>query len=399
MSIPVKCPKCFGEYKVKDVMAGKRLKCPKCGQGIQVSALAPTAPSFELPKLEFPRFDTEPESLQSQPDVVEPASDEVEHDEPVWSTPNWNDTDEEDVEDDDPAMPFPEAPVPFQPTDSTRAAALSPEFGFGAIADFAMDPQLINYSLQWAGALVVVNIVSLLLLKFGLWWAAFPLSILAFIVYAAGVVPGISFLVSQRLQTGETPPTSAGWDFFFRRWTTILFGIGTVCLAVIVVSALVAAVVWGISHAPVIGTYLGALLIIPAFLFLLFAMSLFFNLYLMPIVIGVEDCTALGAFGILRRLVTRNGVALYGRYFSALGTIAPFAIFSLGVTGAALIGAVMLTGGENLATLEFATFDNLLRSVSVSAIVLTYVAFLVVFASVSFTLIYCESRRMVHVDR
>ncbi len=401
MSIPLKCPKCLGEFKAKDALAGKRVKCPKCGQGIQVpgpSFTSSEARPFELPKLNVPEFDAEPETDNQHPGVAETTVLPVPQDEPAWSTPNWDDADEEEMEEDDPAMPFPEAPVPFQPTIPARSAN-SVEFGFGTIADFAMDPQLISFSLQWAGALVIANIVSLLLLKFGLWWASLPLSILAIIVYAVGVVPGISYMVSQRLQNGETPPTAEGWNFFFRRWMTILFGIGAVCLAVVVVSGLIAAIVWAMAHAPTIGTYLGALLIIPAFLFLLFTLSLFFNLYLMPIVVGVEDCTALSAFGILRRLVTKNGLALYGRYFSALGTIAPFAIFSLAIAGGCLFGAVMLTGGEKLLTLDLTTIDNLLRSISVSAIVLTYVAFLVVFASVSFTLIYCESRRMVHVDR
>ncbi len=130
----------------------------------------------------------------------------------------------------------------------------------------------------------------------------------------------------------------------------------------------------------------------------LFVLSLFFNLYLMPIVVGVEDCTAIRAFGILRTLVTKNGLALYGRYFSALGSIAPFAIFSLLIVGSSLAGAVVLTtNAESMLQFDLTSIDNLLRMVSISAIVLTYVAFLIVFASVSFTLIYCESRKKVIV--
>ncbi len=401
MSIPLKCPKCLGEFKAKDALAGKRVKCPKCGQGIEVPgpSFTPSEPRpFELPKLNVPAFADDPGIDDQRSRFAETAAAETPVDEPAWSTPNWDDAEDEEVEEDDPSMPFPDAPVPFQPAAPVRSGN-SVEFGFGTIADYAMDPRLINFSLQWSGALVVANIVSLLLLKFGFWWASLPLSVLAIIVYAVGVVPGISFMVSHRLQMGETPPTAEGWNFFFRRWMTILFGIGSVCLAVVIVAGIVAVILWAISHAPTVGTYLGAILIIPAFVFLLFTMSLFFNLYLMPIVVGVEDCTALSAFGILRRLVSKNGIALYGRYFSALAAIAPFAIFSLVITGTCLFGAVMLTGGENLMSLDLTTFDNLLRSIFVSAIVLTYVAFLVVFASVSFTLIYCESRRLVHVDR
>lgn len=393
MSIPLKCPKCLSEFKAKDKLAGKRVKCPQCGQGISVpgSASIQEQPRpFEPPKFQLPPFEPEPGFDAPHPGVAE-----IPEDEPAWSTPQWEDADED--LDEDPAMPFPEAPVSFQPQ-AAASTANEVSFGFGTIADFAMDPRLINFSLQWAGALVVANLISLLLLKFGLWWAAIPLSVVAIITYAVGVVPGISFMVSQRLEHGETPPTAEGWNFFARRWVTILFGIGAVCLATVVCAGIIALLIWAISNAPAVGAYIGALLVIPAFLFVLFVLSLFFNLYLMPIVVGVEDCTALRAFGILRKLVTKNGLALYGRYFSALGSIAPFAIFSLLIVGSSLAGAVVLTtNAESMLQFNLTSIDNLLRMVSISAIVLTYVAFLIVFASVSFTLIYCESRKKVIV--
>jgi hypothetical protein len=66
MSIPVVCPSCQSSMKVKDEFAGKRAKCPQCGEPLTVPAIAATP--AKMPKR--PR----PEVIQEFEDDVEPAT-------------------------------------------------------------------------------------------------------------------------------------------------------------------------------------------------------------------------------------------------------------------------------------------------------------------------------------
>ncbi len=98
MSIPLKCPKCLSEFKAKDKLAGKRVKCPQCGQGISVPGSAPIQEQprpFEPPKFQLPPFEPEPGFDDPHPGVAETAAAEIPEDEPAWSTPQWDDAEEE----------------------------------------------------------------------------------------------------------------------------------------------------------------------------------------------------------------------------------------------------------------------------------------------------------------
>ena len=55
MPIPVNCPGCEKLHQVPDQFAGKRIRCPKCGERIPVPLLVqPPAPSLEVDLSEDP---------------------------------------------------------------------------------------------------------------------------------------------------------------------------------------------------------------------------------------------------------------------------------------------------------------------------------------------------------
>ena len=391
MSIPLKCPRCLHELRVKDKYAGKRVKCPECSTPISVPGelgLAIDSPEAAAPDFEPPRFGGEIPPVPEPPPFQAVTAATPAHEEPVWTTPQWDDADDEEPPPDDPHLPFPDAPDPT--AGSTRAPSSRLQISLGMVADFALDPHLLTYALQWAGAWVIVNGISLLLGWLGLVVVSVPLSIFSLWVCGAGVVTGVAYLASKKIATREAPPPSEGWDFFLRRWVSVLLGTIGVTLAVVIVEALLLGAVWGVSHIPYAGPYLGGILVIPAFLLVLFSMSVMFNLYLLPVAIAADDCTARQAFQTLRQLAIKNGFALYREYFNAIRTILPFAFFSLLLTVGALAAALALCGGELMASGDWFAADNLLRVVSASAVFVTWMAFVTVFATVSFTMVYCE---------
>ena len=63
MPIPVECPSCSARFRVKDEVAGKRAKCPKCGEPLTI----PTAFQAAETMLEPPSVKTDTASPKPQP--------------------------------------------------------------------------------------------------------------------------------------------------------------------------------------------------------------------------------------------------------------------------------------------------------------------------------------------
>src|SRR4051794_30681785 len=63
MPIPVSCPSCSATFRVKDEYAGKRAKCPKCGEPLTIPTAIQAAETL-----------LEPPSVPAQPVAAGPAS-------------------------------------------------------------------------------------------------------------------------------------------------------------------------------------------------------------------------------------------------------------------------------------------------------------------------------------
>ena len=55
MAIPLTCPSCDHEFKVKDELAGKRIKCPKCKEVMKVQVAGEEEPEQEEEVEERPK--------------------------------------------------------------------------------------------------------------------------------------------------------------------------------------------------------------------------------------------------------------------------------------------------------------------------------------------------------
>lgn len=116
MSLLVKCLKCGSEFKGKTELAGRKIKCPKCGGVIAIPAIAPVpevraeSPGGSVPA-QSPGIPSDP---SSRPHSAVPVSRTVAmppappipsvsgvavpvDNEPAWTTPRWTDEDSDFV--------------------------------------------------------------------------------------------------------------------------------------------------------------------------------------------------------------------------------------------------------------------------------------------------------------
>lgn len=419
----VQCPKCLTKLQSSEEHLGKRLRCSECGQRFHA---APSLDEGEFqaerqPIAERPKFRPKEIPPPRQPVGGNPVEDNerLKH--------RMKGPVRQESPSPAPTLPKPVPPAPAPPVDEDeddsvwadepspldafrQPAAIDPSsfrkpapqtsdsppqvsIGFGSIADFAFDRSKISWAMLWGVIWSASMAVSGVLAKYVSLMLAPPLMILATWICYIAIISGISRLAALKAETGRTPQLSGAWELVLKRAISLFLGTLAIGLAVALAATFVFGGIYALSHVPYAGGILGGILFIPTFMAILFALSLLLNMYLLPIIIGVEDCTAAQAFQILRRLVTKNGFALLGRYFSALGSIIPFTLFSAVLTVGALAGAVALCGGEQVLTIaeEGIPIGSMLQVASGLFVIATWMAFVVVFATVSFTLIYCES--------
>jgi hypothetical protein len=278
----------------------------------------------------------------------------------------------------------------------SRAPAAEPvqiAFQTTTVAGMALDRMKMTYALQWwglwGGCVVLAGVlgyfVNLLL--------APPLVVLASWVALVGTVGGVSHLVVQDARQGATAHWSAGWELFGRRWLSLVCGCLLMAGGVVLTATFLIGGIFAVSHVPYVGSLLGGLLVVPTFLLLLFALVLICNLHMLVVIVGVEDCSAWEALGHLTALVRRDWFALLGwSYFSPFLVTLGATLFTLVLTAAGLAGALALCGGEQL-LLGLARGVSpavVLHAASIAVISAGALAFVTVFATLQFTLLYCK---------
>lgn len=394
MSIEIQCPHCFKDLRVKDQFAGRVLNCPKCKGAMQIPELdedEPAADNFDdlfnlLPDAPpEPPTPPQPEPLgQQQPPV--PAEEEG------WSTPQWDEPAEAPLP--DPHSPFPEArdPTALPPQPQPVGQSDSGVIAFGTLLDFALDAHLISYGLQWMGIAFVGIVVAglLLLLPFiGIVLSA-GLLVLTLVAMGLGLSSGVGHLTACKLRTGHTPPVSEAWDVFFRRCFSLSLGVIGLGLLQMLIILLVGLLIAGLSFIPLIGPVIGGLLLIPTFVGVIFAFLITFTFFLLPVIIGVEDCTALQAHSILRRLVAEMPFFMLSQCFAGFLALCPACLLTLVLTAVplaiatALCSTGMLQEGPGLLSIPL--------MISGSAIVLSSIALGMVLSYVCLAMVYCQCR-------
>jgi hypothetical protein len=383
MAILIDCPACRREIRAGRTLGGKRVRCPGCGEPV----IIPTESSLSVPS---PRSDDrrgvftpvnevhwDQGDFESLADANSAPADtvvEIDNSPVPWTPPPGEEMDlDEECE---------ESPV------STRSE--SPEPSSVALSTLAFDATQIGFAIQWGLiwtlAVCAGGLASLMLSPLVLPLIVVPAT---WVCYMAAV-SGIAYLASRKATGGRSPGWSDAWGFLARRSLSLVLGTVVIGLAAALGALLIYGIVFAVSHVPYVGSILGGVLVIPTFFLVLFTLGLVFNLYLLPIIIGVEDCSARTAFGYLWATVSRNSIALYGACFRALGSILPFAAFTGLLTAVGLGGAFVLCGGEQVLFLTGGvSLGGSLQLLSFLSLLAGYLGFVTAFATCGLTAVYC----------
>lgn len=276
-----------------------------------------------------------------------------------------------------------------------------------AASDMAMSP----VNLAFAFATIAVWLVCTLVLSILPDFIASGLSGILAIACLQILVGGIGFLTRLELETPQNTSFSdrlqAVFSFIKTHWPSILAAPWLMGIALSLVTGLVLGLTAAITRIPGIGGFLGSLLIVPIFCFILVAIAIGLNTYLLPCVIGIDRCGAIAGIKRLLQAVQQNPMQLMSGYLKILLGILPTAIGSFLVMFVGLSAALgICKGGEamgmltmlgdssgmgmmgGMPSLSWGWLDNL----SVGFIVLTWLAYVIISVTVSFALLYCNSR-------
>jgi predicted Zn finger-like uncharacterized protein len=363
MSITATCPHCDKAYRVKPEQSGKRARCAACRHVFVVVGPEPTAPSEWTPAAPA----RTPELMPNDPAVAVQNS---------WAT-----DDDECSEGGKPA---------FKPP---RPSPISPFVRDSTLGRLALDRMKMIYALQWWGGWAVCVSIAGVLAGYVHPLIAPPVVLLVSWMSLAGTVSGVSYLATQEIARDEAVHWSEAWGLFQRRCLSLVLGSWLLAVGVLAAVAFLFAALFAISHVPYVGGPIGGLLVAPAFLLILFAFVLTCNLHLLVVIIGVEDCSAWSALTRLAGLIRRDCFALLGwSYLSPFLVTLGTTLAVAGLTTLGLSGALLLCGGEQLLLVltDGVSLGNLLHVLSVAMVLAGALAFVTVFATLQFTVLYCR---------
>jgi predicted Zn finger-like uncharacterized protein len=363
MSITTTCPQCDKAYRVKPEQSGKRARCAACRHVFVVIGSATMPPSEWTPAAPV----RTPELMPNDPLVAVQNSRAVEEEE------------------------FPEARKPD--LEPPRPSTVSPFVRNSTLGRLALDRMKMTYALHWWGLWAVCVSIAGMLAAYVHPLIAPPVVLLVSWISLAGTVSGVSYLATQEIAREEAVHWSEAWGLFQRRSVSLVLGSWLLAAAALAAVAFLFAAVFAISHLPYVGGPIGGLLVAPVFVLILFACVLTCNLHLLVVIIGVEDCSAWSALTRLAGLIRRDWFALLGwSYLSPFLVTLGTTLAVGGLTTLGLSGALLLCGGEQLLLVltDGVSLGNLLHVLSVAMVLAGALAFVTVFATLQFTVLYCR---------
>ncbi|QDU40997.1 hypothetical protein Mal4_53620 [Maioricimonas rarisocia] len=458
MSLIARCPHCDSRFRVREELAGKRARCRKCRETFtideaseEVVVLQPAEsgePAVsedqhdDAPRLEdyFPADEDPDEVMATEaalPDIdadedfqlkspvdagaatitSEPAAQAAPQMDAPFPVPPVAPSQEFAQPAPHQAMPSPHPgpaygyppaegafptpgavtpppPVAAPPGAFPAAAPVATLAGPGTAADVALHAPKLLHAAQWGLVWAAAMGVALLLGQYVHVLVGIGLAVFATWTCYVGMISCVSYLAARQCETGVCPPQGQAWTFFVRNAVGLVFGTAALGAAVALAFAIVFGGIAMISQVETLGPIVGGLLVIPTFLLILIAASVTLNMYLLPVVIGVDDRGLLAAFRMICQLAVRQGFAMMYRYLQAILSILPQLLISTVLTVGAAAGAVVLCGGAGAAQAAMSdtpTVGAFLQAGSLLLITAAWMSFVVVFVTVSFTLVYHSS--------
>lgn len=198
---------------------------------------------------------------------------------------------------------------------------------------------------------------------------------------------GIARIVAAHLQGEAVVGARAAWSFLARRWLTVLVGGSVATLGVSAVVGVFLLIVMGITRSVGdLGGYFGALMIVPTWLVLVFAIPSLWNCQLLAVVMGVEDC---GILTGLKKLLGKNPLWMASTLFQVFENIWSRVLASLLLTALAAAATFFVTTQSfSLDALFASSLRNLIAQASYALIAAAWMGFVAATVATEFTLQY-----------
>ncbi|MDB5390031.1 MAG: domain 2 [Planctomycetaceae bacterium] len=232
-------------------------------------------------------------------------------------------------------------------------------------AELRLKPQQLIFALE-VGVLWAISCALLLVLGNQLGSAIRSLSHLFVfclsLVYYNVVAATVGHMLSREKEKGRPVSSSAGWKFALPRAALMIIGPLVLAIGAGSMIAMSGALIHAISHSAWLGSLMGPILFIPAFLMVIVVVCLAMGTSIIPVVMGIGDCSPSDALRICRERSQNSDAQLLLDCLTVFARITPMLLLSSGVTLCGLAGAMWLT--ENMSQLAefelgFSTFFRL----------------------------------------
>lgn len=202
---------------------------------------------------------------------------------------------------------------------------------------------------------------------------------------------GIARIVALEFEGKNEKILFQTWSFVRRYCLDLIFGSWIVGLTALAISIVAIGLIQLLTKLPLIGQFLGQILIVPMFLLVFVAISLYINTYLLPTIMGLDGCSALNASKKLLHVSLTQPFQLIMGYLSTIASILPIALLSGILTGLSLSISLSICRGQQMveSLMDSFSYDmGFFERLSVSPIGFSWLAFLGVFVATSFSILY-----------
>ncbi len=255
--------------------------------------------------------------------------------------------------------------------------------------DLALNPARLRFTFIIAIVWVIPAIIMLALFDEAN-FALIPFWSLTCISWIFG---GNSRMSAVIIEEGREPTATDGLDLVKQRWLALLFGPLLFSIVVMLCSLLL---FWLINLASG-WEFLGALLTIPTFILVLISAAIGLNVYLMCTIIGYDNVGIMVAGKKLTTIAIKKPYYLFSLLADLISSTFFLTLFSGIIVASAIYSALAITGGIDLSnlisiaqshTVNDSGFVSVIRSASVTIIVVTWLSFLVNVAAITSSMAY-----------
>lgn len=263
--------------------------------------------------------------------------------------------------------------------------------------DMGLDGQRLGFTFQLGAVWLAGTFLIALLLEGGIVWTLVAIWCVSCLTFLAG---GISRMTAAELDTGTPTNRNETWRFIMTRGLGMVFGPWAVALGVVLAGSLYAFLVNLIVGIPSVGPVLGGLIIVPTFVLVLLLISVMMNGYLLPIIMGVDDCGLVQSIRSLIATSRKAPLVLFSGYVDTIRSFLPMLAFSALITALGLVGTYLICvgmpSGDDLQMQG--GLSGALESASVFLIVFSWISFVTVFMTGSFAMLYYQVSMLARPD-